>query len=359
MLWFLFGTAFAVQLAYWGLFARGFRHACRAVPAPADARPPLSVVVAAREEEAALPALLAALTGQTHPGYEVIVVDDASTDATPLLVRAAAARHAHVRLEQVRDPQPPRKRRALTQGIRAARHDLLALTDADCAPPPAWLETLARYHAAAGPDALFIGYSPFRRRPGLLNRLARYETFIAGFFTAAAAGLGRPYMAVGRNLSYPRAVFDRVGGFAHAPRSLSGDDDLLVQAVARRRAATVYALCDPRTFVPTDAPATWRQWIRQKRRHTSAGRFYTPSLQVHLGLYHATSLLLWAAPLAGWLGAALLGGRLLAQHLVLRPAARTLAEADLMPAQPFLELLYAAYNLLIAPLGLLKMPARW
>ncbi len=356
-----FGAACAVQLAYWAALRFGFERARRqAGSPPAGTPPPASVVVAARDEAGHLPALLAALTRQTHPCYEILVVDDASRDATPEIVRAWQPAHPTLHLVAVTEPRAPRKKHALARGIAAATHEVLAFTDADCAPPPGWLAALARHHAAAPEATLLVGYSPFRKAPGLLNRLARYETFVTGFLTAAAVGLGRPYMAVGRNLSYGRAVFTRLGGFAHSLQAMSGDDDLLVQEVARRRAAAVRHVFDPQTFVPSAPPASWRQWFRQKRRHLSAGRFYGRGIQAHLALFHATSIALWAAPLlAGWLGAGLLAGKLVVQGLVLRRAAHVFHERDLLPAQPLLELLYAAYNLVLAPLGVLSTPKRW
>ncbi len=362
MIWyFVFGGLCAVQLAYWLALRHGFERARRQGGPPREAPLlPVSVVVAARDEAAHLPALLAALTRQTHPRFEILIVDDASTDATPAIVRAWQADHANLRLLQITDPQPPRKKNALAHGIAEAAYDLLALTDADCAPPPKWLAVLARQHAAAPETTLLLGYSPFRSAPGLLNRLARYETFVTGFLTAAAVGLGRPYMAVGRNLSYARDVFTRLGGFAHSLHAMSGDDDLLVQETARRRAAAIRHVFDPQTFVPSAPPASWRQWVRQKRRHLSAGRFYGRGIQAHLAFFHATGIALWAAPLvAGWVGAGLLAGKLLVQGLILRRAAHVLHERDLLPAQPVLELFYTAYNLVLAPLGLARMPKRW
>lgn len=358
---FVFGAALVVQIGYWLLLDAGFRRARNADASASEASlPPMSVVVAVRNEAANLPVLLAALTRQTHPDYEIILVDDASDDATPEIVRTWQQTHPNLRQLRVEHPEEPRKKHALTQGIDAARHDLLAFTDADCAPPPGWLASLAQQHAAAPQKTLLVGYSPFRKAPGLLNSLARYETFVTGFLTAAAAGLGRPYMAVGRNISYPRSVFRRIGGFAHSLHSMSGDDDLLVQEVARRRVAGIRHLFDARSFVPSTPPATWGTWFRQKRRHLSAGRFYDRGMKTHLALFHATSIVLWAAPFGfGWWGMGLLAAKLVVQGVLLRRAAAVFGERDLLPVQPFLELLYAAYNLVLAPLGLARMPRRW
>jgi glycosyltransferase involved in cell wall biosynthesis len=362
MRWILpLSAAFILHAGYWMLTRRGLRRARQRAPTPRirdEALPPVSVVVAARNEADRLPTLLDAMLRQTHPTYEIIVVDDASTDATAKVVRAWQQRHDHLRLVQVTRPVAPRKKHALTQGIAAARYERLAFTDADCTPPPSWLRALAA-HAHQHPEALLIGYSPFRRQPGLLNRLACYETFVTGVMTAASAGLDRPYMAVGRNLSYPRSLFARIGGFAHSRRSMSGDDDLLVQAVDRQQAAPIYVVLDPDTFVPTEAPSTWRTWLRGKRRHVSAGRFYRWRTLAHLGLFQGSGALLWAAPLlAGWAGVALLGGKLGVQHAVLHEAAARLDEHDLLPGLPLWDLLHTAYLAAITPFGATP-PARW
>ena len=317
---------------------------------------PISVVVAAKDEEAYLPSLLDALERQNHPAYEVIVVDDGSRDATAEIVRCRADRDPRLRL--VSSPRNGKKA-ALTAGIEAASHDILAFTDADCLPPPGWLSSISdRQSATSG--RVIVGYSPFSRRAGLIARLARYETFVTGFLTAAAIGLGRPYMAVGRNLSYSRTVFRDTGGFAAIENSLSGDDDLFLQQVVRRNSARVVALLDGQSFVTTEAPDSLAEWVRQKRRHVSGGRFYSGAIKAHLMAFHGTNVLVWLAPLAlGWPGAGLLAAKLLVQAMVLRRAAAVLGEEDQIRLQPFMEPLYVLYNLLIAPIGLAGVPKRW
>jgi cellulose synthase/poly-beta-1,6-N-acetylglucosamine synthase-like glycosyltransferase len=261
----------------------------------------------------------------------------------------------------------PRKKHALTRALGAATHDRLLLTDADCTPPPGWTAALARHAAPDGEDdgAVLVGYGPYRRRPGLLNAFVRYETLVTALMTAAAVGWERPFMAVGRNLSYPRALFERLGGFAHSARSLSGDDDLLVQEVARAGAAPVRYVLDAASFVPSEAPATFAAWLRQKRRHASGGRHYRTGVQAHLLLFHGTHLLVWlGVPVlrlaAGvWWGAGFLAIRFLIQRAVLKDAAEVFDARDLTPAQPLLELLYLLHNTLVAPLGALFQPKRW
>jgi len=355
-----FGGALAVLILYALLIGWGWRKGRRQVPAPnRDEIPPISVVVAARNEAETLPPLLDALDAQTHPSCEVVIVDDASTDDTAALAEQWAADRRHATLVRVPDPTPPRKKNALTAGIEAATHDVLAFTDADCRPPPDWLSVLAAHHAGTNEDCVLVGYSPLRGS-GLLGAFSRYETLVAGIYTVAAIGWSRPYMAVGRNLSYPRSVFEAVDGFASINKSMSGDDDLFVQAIHHQTSIPVHAVLDDRTFVPTDGPASWHDWWRQRRRHVSAGRHYDGTVGVHLTLLHVSLVLLWLAPVVlGKTGLGLLATGLLARHSHLGPAAETFKETDLLALFPLWELGYALYHVIVVPLSLLNPPDRW
>jgi cellulose synthase/poly-beta-1,6-N-acetylglucosamine synthase-like glycosyltransferase len=375
----LIGVAL-VQSACWLALYAGVRRAApphsetRAAEAAASSGdlPPLSVVVAARNEAEHLPALLDALLAQSHPSVEIVVVDDASTDATAEIVRRRADAHDALRLVSVETPAFPRKKHALAQGIAAARHDLLAFTDADCRPPPTWCQALAQAHAATEREAVLVGYSPMDAAVEagsaseggagpLLRRLARYETLATGTLTLSSIGLGRPYMAVGRNLSYSKATFERAGGFASGDASLSGDDDLFVQAVARQDAAAVVPLCAPETQVPTALPSSWSGWLRGKRRHASAGRFYALAPALGLTLLHATNAACWLAPLVlGRLGVGLLALKLLLQLPAVGAATERLErDGNLLPLLPLWDLLHLITLAITALPGLVRIPDEW
>lgn len=389
-------AAFAVNALAWGWVAVGWRRMADALetdgldadgPAAAPPGLPVSVVVAAHDEAARLPTLLRALRHQTHRGldgqhaFEVVVVDDRSTDGTAALVEQTAAAWAAtggptlrlVRIEasdvdpEGASPLPPKKR-ALAAGIAAAAHARLALTDADTDPPPTWLATLARFAAPEGRDdgAVLVGYAPYVRRPGWINRFVRYETLQTAALAAAGVGWQRPWQATGRNLSYPRDLFERVGGFEASAGSLSGDDDLFVQHVATSRAAAVRYVPDAAAAVPSEAPDGWGAFWRQKRRHASAGAHYAPGVLVGLGALHVSALVLWTgAPLLHAATGAPTGYGLVALHLLLQraalgPAFDALgAEGDLRLAQPLLDALSTLYHAAAGVLGALPAPRRW
>ncbi len=365
-----FTAALAIQCVYVVFLLRGLRRAAeneaqadesRTPDAlPPIALPPMSVVVAAHNEASTIAPLLDALARQRHPQVEVILVNDASTDDTEAILRTWANADDHRRVITMTGAGSPSKKGAVARGVSEASHDLIAFTDADCTPPPSWCEALARRHAEESAPVVIVGYSPFRQTSGLLNRWSRYETMLTGALTAAAAALGRPYMAVGRNLSTHRAVFETIHGQASGAELLSGDDDLFVQAVRQANAAPVVPSIDAATFVPTEAPSSWRSWIRQKRRHVSAGRAYDREAAFHLTVYHGSHIALWGAPLVlGPLGLGLLAMRLLVHSLVTSRAAEIFDEPDLTAFFPIGDALLALYHVLLVPLGLLRPPAKW
>lgn len=396
--WFLVVVvAFLLQVLAWGWVAAGLRRVrdvAEAVPEAGGAGTPVSVVVAAHDEETRLPTLLDALAAQSHRPFEVVIVDDRSTDGTAEVVRQRAASFpVPLRLVTVAEGAPqatglPPKKHALERGVQAAAHDRLAFTDADGQPGPEWLATLARYarlgKTAEGVDGaeplhdaaesahepteagVLVGYGPYLEAPGALNRFVRYETLQTAVLAAASIGWGQAWHAVGRNLSYSKDMLNRLGGFAHSAGSLSGDDDLLVQEVARTGAAPVEYVWEARAAVPSPAPPDASAFWRQKRRHASAGTHYPVGVLVALGLFHTSNLALWiAAPLAhlvtghviGW---GLLAAKLIVQRTVLLNALDGLGDQpDLRLWQPVLDALSAVYHAALAVLGALPTPTRW
>jgi cellulose synthase/poly-beta-1,6-N-acetylglucosamine synthase-like glycosyltransferase len=321
---------------------------------------PVSVVVAARNEERNLPELFDSLRRQDLDHFEVVLVDDGSSDLTAEIAAATAEADPRFRVVHLGDRGSKGKKNALTAGIAASRHDILVLTDADCRPPPGWLSTVARLHRGDPESGIVAGFSPFLKRQNPLNRFARYENLMTAAHMVTGTGLGKPFVGLGRNLSYRRSLFFRADGFEHSRRSLSGDDDLFVQHIVRRRLGRVRLIAESEGFVPTLGPESLRDWIRQKRRHASAGRFYPPGLKVLLALYHVSSLTLWTGAVLGGLpGVLLLGGRLVALVGSLSPLARRLGQQDLLIVLPVLDLGYMVHTLTVSLAGIIRRPRSW
>ena len=104
----------------------------------------ISVNIPARNEEENIGALLTSLQKQIYPKelFEIIVVDDHSTDNTAAVVQ----KHPGVKLLQLKEMGiNSYKKKALATGIRASTGDWIVTTDADCTAQPEWLQTMASY----------------------------------------------------------------------------------------------------------------------------------------------------------------------------------------------------------------------
>ncbi len=364
----LFLTALALQAAIWTTLRVGFRRSVFKFRTLDDnsfneSTRKTTVVVAVKNEEENVHDLLQCLIDQNNNDLEIIIVDDHSSDQTIDRIRSFGYPN---RIRLIVNGGSPGKKSALSLGIEASTSDILVFTDADCRPGPEWSSILAAA-LTQHEQSVVIGYSPFSKcnakpkagRYSFLNGVARYETFVTGFLTAAATGLGRSYMAVGRSIGYTRKAFESVGGFERIMHSLSGDDDLLIQLFQKEKIPIVHVFGQS-SFVETAAPKTWLEWARQKTRHTSASRYYPYGVSLWLVLFQISGLILYLAPIfLGYVGLGILLAGMLIQWLALRSPSQELDERDLWLRQPYLHLAYSLYNLTIAPLGVFRRPKRW
>ena len=103
-----------------------------------------------------------------------------------------------------------RKKLALTIGIKAAKHELLLFTDADCRPRSSfWItEVVCRFT----PNTEFVlGYGAYLPQKGLLSHLISYDTLFIAMQYMGFAFRGKPYMGIGRNLAYRKETFFSIG----------------------------------------------------------------------------------------------------------------------------------------------------
>jgi cellulose synthase/poly-beta-1,6-N-acetylglucosamine synthase-like glycosyltransferase len=288
-----------VQGWFWVRYFRPFtrRPAEATVTEPGPDAEPVSLILCAHNEFDNLRELVPLLLRQDYPaGFELVLIDDRSQDDTYLFAQQLSQYYPG-RFRLVTVTHTPAgfspKKYALTLGIKAARHERLLFTDADCRPvSPDWLRLMQRGFAQKNGAGMVLGFSGYAEVPGLLNQLIRYETLLTGAQYLGLAWAGRPYMGVGRNLAYTKATFNSTKGFASHIRRLSGDDDLLVQdAVAAGARAAVVADAEAQTL--SQPAATWAAWWRQKRRHLSAGGRYRAADRRRLGLFMGSNVLFY------------------------------------------------------------------
>ena len=245
----------------------------------------VSVVICAKNEVVNLKRFLPPILNQRYNPYEVIVVDDWSTDETSEVLSELVEKHPNLRSVKPRIDKPGKKY-ALSVGVSCARFDNILVTDADCVPISSfWIA-----HMMQPINAEFditVGVAPFTSRPGLIPTFAAHENIMTYLQYSSAILLGRPYMAVGRNLAYRKHLFqDR-----SEDRIIGGDDDLMLNSVLDR---TMCLVNDRNALMLSDPPIHLLEFLQQKRRHVSTSWHYTWASRIRLSIFAATH---WASHL--------------------------------------------------------------
>lgn len=218
---------------------------------------------------------------QKYSNFELIIIDDHSTDGSLQWLQQQSAKSPILKIHSCA-PGVSGKKQALYTGVQFAKYKLLALTDADCTPSsPHWLEKLA--NKLGDHKEIVLAYAPYFTRPGWLNKLIRFETVLNMMQTGGAALCGKPYAATGRNLLYLRSIFDRD---AMHPELPYGDDDFLIHHKAN---SSNTAVClNPDSFVYTEAEITYRSYFLQKWRHYSSSKKYSISSKLILLTFYGS-----------------------------------------------------------------------
>lgn len=272
----------AVQLAFWlGIFSRLAYYKPEKIPAGHPPEPPpFSIIICARNEAENLAKNLISVLEQDYPHFEVIVVDDNSSDKSWEILLDIKNKYPILQLIQIKELTLPGKKVALSRGIEAARFERLLLTDADCRPSSKhWLSTMAR--VLRNGKEIALGYSPYKFHPGFLNIFIRFETVYTAIQYFSFAIMKIPYMGVGRNLAYVRSLFRKQQGFLSHVHIASGDDDLFINQAANGQNTAI--IIHPDTFVVSEPKRSWRGYYYQKSRHLTTGRRYKRFHQLLLG----------------------------------------------------------------------------
>ena len=258
----------------------------------ASGQQPVSVVICAKNEDHNLPEYLPLILSQDFPDYEVVVVDDCSSDNTPDILREFEKKYKNLKVITVKEDKKHHhgKKFAVMVGIKGAKNEHLLFTDGDCVPVDnQWLKKMMRQFS--NDTEIVLGYSKYEKLPGFLNKLIRFDTFHIAMQYLSFAKAGSPYMGVGRNLAYKKSLFFKHKGFATHYHIESGDDDLFINQAATK--TNTKAELAPESFTVSRVKKTWKGWVEQKRRHLTTWTEYKLSHKILLGIYPFAQIFFW------------------------------------------------------------------
>jgi cellulose synthase/poly-beta-1,6-N-acetylglucosamine synthase-like glycosyltransferase len=308
---------------------------------------PISIIIAARNESDNLYDNLPFILTQDYPEFEVIIVNNQSVDDSAWLLKALCIQHKNLKVVEIAKNKHllPGKKLPITLGVKAAKYEKMVFTDADCKPASnQWLRIMSETFTEK--NQIILGYAPYFRTKGILNRIIRYDTAFIGASYLSFALAKIPYMGVGRNLAYTKKVFESVRGFKSHYSLPSGDDDLFIQEAAANQNYTIQI--SPETFCYSKASETWKGWVRQKTRHYSTSSRYKVIKKALLGIYPISLLLAWLTFVillfnAKWFAISLIlfGSMLIVKWLIQGKCLRTLNEKGFALAFPLWDLGHA------------------
>ncbi|MBI3578703.1 MAG: glycosyltransferase [Ignavibacteriales bacterium] len=264
-----------VGFGYYFYFLLTVNKGLRALKNPSSSayRPFVSVIIAARNEDQTIVQCLNSILDQDYPEnlYEVIVVDDHSTDHTIDAAQLFSAKGAQpsVKILSLNDPDGAGKPKAIAHGIKNAQGEIILCTDADCVVSSKWISSMIQSFESgvafvAGPVAEMQGKT-------LFSKIQRLD--FLGLITTGAGliGAGTPIICNGANIAYRKSAFIKVNGYGET--SSSCDDETLMQRISIRKIGKIVFNPSSDAKVATNSNSSmfefWNQRVRwaAKRGH--------------------------------------------------------------------------------------------
>lgn len=322
-----------------------------------EALPSVSVIVYAHNDAEFLQKNLPYLLNQDYPDFEVIVVNDGLSDDDSNIVSEFRTQYSNIYLTFVPHDarNVSRKKLALMVGIKAAKHDIIVTTNANCRPEsPNWLAAMAR-NFVPGIDVV-IGQSKYDfaadRKMGRWYRLFDSVSTRTQYLSYAISG--KPYRGTSDNLAYRRHTFFTNKGFSRSMNLHYGDDDIFVSEIADGYNTRVELSAD--SYVTAEYDNYSHTASERKMRYDFTSRYIDTSAftiwGVMAAVYYLDFISIAALDALNYLHIVILGISLLLvlaltlpQIFIMRRTARLLHAPRMFFALPLFTLLRPIVNL--------------
>jgi poly-beta-1,6-N-acetyl-D-glucosamine synthase len=285
----------------------------------------ISVILPFRNESDNLSAILEGLTKQSYPRdyFEVILVDDHSSDDFDLIIDSFLSTNSNFRLlKLVHNHQG--KKAALALGIENAKGEIMVTTDADCSASPDWLTTINESFSSEK-IMMAIGAVKIEPNASYFSQLQSMEFASLIGSGAATLSYGIPTMCNGANLAFRKAAFMAVDGYQGNMDIPSGDDEFLMRKIAKKFPYSISFIAENNNVVTTQPHQSLSTFLHQRLRWASKWKINesvpTKALAVFIFIFQFSYLLLPLVLVAGWMpvkmGAMLIATKLLLEFLFL------------------------------------------
>ena len=330
----------------------------------------ISIIIPARNESANIRACLDSICLQSYPAhlYEVLVIDDHSTDDTASIVKNYPA--TNIRLISLQDVLQngiinSYKKKAIEIAISKATGQLIVTTDADCIIPEKWLQTIAEFYGQTNAALMVmpVAFLPITQSDELgaklLSIFQSLDFMVLQGITGASVYKKAHSMCNGANLAYTKKVFEEVGGFKGIDHIASGDDMLLMHKIFRLYPEKVLFIKSPEVIVQTQPAPNLKAFINQRIRWASkADRYDDKRIFVVLLLVYFFNVWLMVLIIASlflpsffYCTVGLIVAKTLVELLFLIPVAAFFSNSKLLYYFPFAQPFHILYTVVAGWLG--------
>lgn len=243
--------------------------------------PFVTVIVPFRNESEVIVKCLSSLEAQNYPHekYEILFIDDFSNDSSIIALNSNKKLLNTQVISVPNDFQKlSPKKRGIKLGIEKSRGEIILTTDADCVHPKEWIEAMvSAFDETTGFISGPVKFSDTKRFFGKIQQLEFGGLVLTG---AGLIGSNKPTICNAANIAYRKEAFEYVGGFEDNQHLSSGDDEFLMQKIAKSGKYKVQFLFSAKTLVETEANKTLDGFLQQRKRWASKGLFYTDKMLI-------------------------------------------------------------------------------
>lgn len=315
--------------------------------------PPISIIIVAHDEAHHLIKSLPELLTQDYPNYEVVLVNDNSTDETPQLALEMKNKYNNLHYVNMTSSVSTieGQKFPLAIGIQAARHNVVVLTGSSCMPSsPYWLRQVAGRFVRRTRVAL--GHATYEKKPGFFNKLLHYDALETSTRAFAYTICKMPVMANGKNLAYNKEIFfqNKEKYFRHSQLPF-GEDCIFINEAVKHDVCNVVASPEA---VMAQYPISFSKWFHLKKFAVISRSYYKVIPRFLMKWFNWLNFFFHVAAIAclivtilfkNWIMLGIVAGCILLkigmQYLVFTKSATKLDEREVLPGLLLYDLLIA------------------
>lgn len=359
-----FLVVFGVQIFYYLFIFGKFAFGKSTINNPKKI--PISVIICVKNQENTIQKQIQTLLDQNYPDYEIVLIDNASSDGTLDIFEEFEKQHSNIKLVKVENNEAfwGNKKFALTLGIKAAKNEYLLFTEPNCYPTSnEWITEMSSHFTRE--KTIILGYNSIQKvKNSFLNKLIRFENLITTTQTFSWTKAGKPYSGNGKNLAYKREDFFKTNGFIEHIKIRTGEDSLFVNQAANSNNTTI--CITKKSFIISEDTPSFKQWINKVRINYSHFPRFKFIDNLNIFIFYFSQLLFIILPILlllfqyQWIiVTSIIAIRYLITWITLGFSASKLNEKDLMYWYPIFEIVNIAIQLNIFITNKLSKPTDW